>query len=558
VVALLAVGFVAGVVTAISPCVLPVLPVVFAGGTTGSRRRSVAIVVGLAASFALATLFGVAVLTALDLPADLLDDVGLALLGLLALGLLVDPIGEALERPFARLATAPRVGPGTSSGVLLGAGLGLVFVPCAGPVLAAISAAAATRRFTLSAVVLTGAYALGVAVPLLVVALCSQRLAAHWSALRAHARTVRRAAGAVIGAMAVVIATGVATPLQTDVPGFASRIEQAVVTPSVQAQLQRLDGEGANRYARSQSLDATASLPDEGAAPPFTGITAWLHTPGDRPLTLAALRGKVVLVDFWTYSCINCRRSLPHVEAWYRAYHRDGLVVVGVHTPEFAFEHVVSNVAAAASQLGVTYPVAVDDAYGTWDAYNNEYWPAEYLLDQHGDVRHTSFGEGDYATTERDLRALLVAGGARHLPPPTDVPNRTPTELTMTPESYVGYGYPQHTTAPITDDVMARYQLPSSIPPDTLELGGRWDVHREEATAGAGAVLALRFSAKDVYLVLGGTGTVAVSLDGAAPTTLHVTGIPDLYTLHAGATPTSGLLTLRVTRGVRAYDFTFG
>ena len=145
-----------------------------------------------------------------------------------------------------------------------------------------------------------------------------------------------------------------------------------------------------------------------------------------------------MLVDFWTYSCINCRRSLPHVEAWYRAYHKDGLVVVGVHTPEFAFEHVESNVAAAAKSLGVTYPIALDNNYGTWDAYNNQYWPAEYLIDQNGDVRHTSFGEGDYATTESDIRALLMAGGATHLPAPTDVPNTEPTQAT-TPESYLGY-----------------------------------------------------------------------------------------------------------------------
>jgi len=556
---LLAVGLIAGVVTAISPCVLPVLPVIFAGGATGSRRRAVAIVVGLAGSFALATLFSVAVLTSLGLPLDLLDDVGIALLCLLAIGLLVDPVGRALERPFARV-RGPAVGAGTSNGVVLGAGLGLVFVPCAGPVLATITAAAATRRFTPAAIALTGAYAIGVAIPLPAVALWSQWLSQRWAAVRTHARTARKVAGAVIGAVAVVLATGVATPLQTAVPSWASSIEQDVVTPAIQAQFQAIKGEGANQFATRQAA-ARTRLPEEGAAPAFAGITAWLHTPGDRPLSLASLRGKVVLVDFWTYSCINCRRSIPHVEAWYRAYRRDGLVVVGVHTPEFAFEHVVGNVRAAAATLGVTYPIAVDDTYGTWDAYNQEYWPAEYLIDQRGQVRHESFGEGGYADTERDIRALLVAGGARHLPRPTDVPDTAPTvsqDASITPESYLGYERLDNAVNQVTAGAPAAYALPASVPRDTIAFGGVWDVGRSQATAVRHAVLELAFDAKDVYLVLSGQGTVAVSLDGRPTTVVRVRGIPNLYTLHAATTQRQGLLTLRVSPGVHAYDFTFG
>jgi len=551
---LLAIGFVAGVVTVFSPCILPVLPIIFAGGSTGSRRRSIAIVIGLVGTFSLATLFGVALLSALHLPATLLNDLGIALLVLLGIGLVVDPVGRLLERPFARLSSTPRVGASTSSGVLLGAGLGLVFAPCAGPIFAAIAAAGSKQRVSWSAVALTAAYALGVAVPLLAIALGSQRLATHWAALRTHAQAVRRASGVFILAMAALVATGAATTLATEVPSYASTV---LVGPSIQAQLQRIDGEHANTFADAQRKDLASAIPNLGPAPNFTGITAWLNTPGDRPLSLASLRGKVVLVDFWTYSCINCRRSLPHVEAWYHAYHKDGLVVVGVHTPEFAFEHDTGNVAAAAGSLGVRYPIAIDNNYGTWDAYNNQYWPAEYLIDQNGDVRLTSFGEGDYAKTESDIRMLLAAGGATMLPKATDVPNTVPT-VAVTPESYLGYSWLNNALNSVAQDVMTRYALPGQLPLDTLGFGGYWGVHAEQATAGSHAILRLHFEAHDVYLVLGGHGTVRVTLPGARAETVQVKGFPDLYTMFASSALRTGVLTLQVSKGVRAYDFTFG
>ena len=553
----LLVGFVAGMVTVISPCVLPVLPVIFAGGTTGGHRRAVAIVAGLTITFAAATLLGVVVLSALGLPQDLLTDIGIALLVLLALALIIEPIGALIERPFARLSMAPKVGAGTTSGVLLGAGLGLGFAPCAGPILAAITTAAATHQISWSAAALTIAYAAGLAVPLLAIALSSQRLASRWSFIRAHARVTRQLSGVFIGAMAILIATGALTSLQETVPSLGLN---AFVTPAVQTQLNRIAGEGANTFVASQAKSDAAKLPDEGAAPDFTGITAWLNTPKDTPLTLAQLRGKVVLVDFWTYSCINCRRSIAHVEAWYQRYHKDGLVVVGVSAPEFAFEHVVSNVAAGASSLGITYPIAIDDNLATWTAYHNNDWPAEYLIDQHGIVRHTAIGEGDYTTTEADIRALLVAGGATSLPPPTDVPNTVPT-LPTTPETYLGHenlSYYNNIENNLVENSPKDYQLPNPLQADYAAYGGNWDVHEQEGTAGTHAVLELSFLATDVYLVLGGNGTITDSVNGATPTVIHVGGYPDLYTMYAGSGETSGLLRLTMTPGVRAYDFTFG
>ena len=413
----------------------------------------------------------------------------------------------------------------------------------------------------LTTLALTAAYALGAALPLLVLALVAQRTTKGWQALRTHMPTVRRVAGAVLVVTAVAITFNWTRPLQTSVPGYTSALEDHVEgTAAASRQLDALTGERANTFAAGQSV-AAGALPMLGRAPDFAGITQWLNTPGDRPLTLASLRGKVVLVDFWTYSCINCQRTLPHVEAWYRAYKDRGLVVVGVHTPEFPFEHVVSNVRAAAAQYGVHYPIAVDDNYGTWDAYNNEYWPAEYLIDQNGEVRHTDFGEGNYGQTEQDIRLLLSAGGARSLPPATEVADRTPT-AELTPETYLGFERQDLTSyvgSPVIDSRPARYQASASVPVDERSFGGTWTVNQWEATADTtGSTIELNYMADDVYLVLGGQGTVGVSVNGVDQRTVTVSGVPDLYTLLSSADYSSGLLRLTFSAGIQAYDFTFG
>jgi thiol-disulfide isomerase/thioredoxin len=301
------------------------------------------------------------------------------------------------------------------------------------------------------------------------------------------------------------------------------------------------------------------NLPNLGRAPNFTGITAWFNTVGNQPLSLSGLRGKVVLVDFWTYSCINCQRALPHVEGWYNDYKKDGFVVVGVSSPEFAFEHVVSNVESAAGHLGIDYPVAVDDNLDTWNAYNNNYWPADYLIDPTGVVRAYNFGEGGYGTMESNIRMLLSANGVTDLPRRIGVPDKTPTSDALTPESYVGYDRLNNAVgSPVVPDRAITYRAPSSIPDNSLAFGGNWTVHSEEATAGPGATLALQFTADDVYLVMSGHGTVDVSYNGRHLTTVDVGGVPTLYTLFSATALQTGVLSLGLSPGIEAYDFTFG
>jgi cytochrome c biogenesis protein CcdA/thiol-disulfide isomerase/thioredoxin len=563
---LIVIGVVAGFLAGVSPCIIPVLPVVLvAGGTapagsvtdTPSRRRlvrPVAVVAGVVLSFSLLVLAGSALLSLLHLPEDTLRDVGIALLVLVGVGYLIPPVADLIERPFARIGS--RQPNGNAGGFVLGLALGLLFVPCAGPILAAITVVGATHRVGLTAVLLTIAFAVGAAIPLLAVALAGDQISRRVGALRRHAPTVRRVGGAVLIVMAVAIALNVFDGLQRAVPGYSDALQGS---SSVRHQLGALTGNGASPLA-SCNPNATG-LVDCGKAPNFTGITAWLNTPGGKPLSLAALRGKVVLVDFWTYSCINCQRTLPHVEAWYRRYRDDGFVVVGVHTPEFAFEHVVSNVRAQAAALGVRYPVAIDDNDKTWDAYDNEYWPADYLIDAQGVVRHVHFGEGDYGGTEGLIRQLLrSAHPGVALPPPTDVANLTPTSETN-PETYVGYDRVEYLEplAGVVQNASASYQIPATLPVGAFGLSGTWIEHAQEATAGSGAELELRFVADDVYLVLGGTGTVTVSVDGQEEKTVEVGGAPRLYTLYrASSSTTAGTMILHLAPGVQVYDFTFG
>jgi cytochrome c biogenesis protein CcdA/thiol-disulfide isomerase/thioredoxin len=561
---LVAIGFLAGIIAGISPCILPVLPVVLVAGATtpvgASRRRPLLVVAGLVVTFSFVVLAGSEVLSALGLPQDLLRDAGIALLIVIGVSFLVRPLGELLERPFSRIAS--RQPSGSAGGFVLGLGLGLVFAPCAGPILAAITVVGATHRVGLTAVFLTIAFGAGAAVPLLVVAIAGNELTRRAGALRRQAPKLRVVGGVVLVAMAVAIAANAFDTLQRDVPGYTNALQNHVEgSAKVRSELGKITGEAKDSTASLSSCrSGTSSLVQCGAAPNFTGITAWLNTPGGKPLSLANLRGKVVLVDFWTYSCINCQRALPHVEAWYSRYKKYGLEVVGVETPEFSFEHIVSNVRTAAAQLGVRYPVAVDDNYATWDAYDNEYWPADYLIDAQGDVRHESFGEGGYSTTERLIRKLLKETNPHiALPPLTSVANKTPTGE-LSPETYVGYDRLQYLdpAQDVTENAPALYHAPSSVQLGELAFSGTWTERAEEATAGPDAGIELGFLANDVYLVLGGTGTIDVSVDGHPTRVIDVRGIPDLYTLFHSFAEIQGTLSLRVSPGVEAYDFTFG
>jgi cytochrome c biogenesis protein CcdA/thiol-disulfide isomerase/thioredoxin len=547
VILLLAIGFAAGVITAVSPCVLPVLPIVLAGGASGGTRRPYAIVAGLVASFTVFTLSASALLSALGLPQDTLRDVAIALLFLVAATLLVPRLGMVVEAPLARLSRRPSSDLG--GGFLLGASLGLVFVPCAGPVLATVSVLAAEGRIGVRLVLLTIFYAAGAGTVLLLIAVGGQRVSARLRATRAWWRPTL---GVLMAAAAFAIVFNLDQTLQTHLGSYTTALQRH--TEESGYATHHLDSLRGVAHKPTVVRNASSSLPEYGPAPGFAGIAHWLNTSNDKPVTIQQLRGKVVLVDFWTYSCINCLRTIPHLQAWYAAYHKDGFDIVGVHTPEFAFEHDLSNVEGAVHRLDVTWPVALDNDYDTWNAYSNQYWPADYLVDKSGNVRKMSFGESDYASTESAIRSLLGAAG-----PAAKVANRTPTEL-MTPETYLGPYRLDPSRYVGRKPVLgkpAAYTLAAQIPQNDISLGGSWTLSGQIAEAGLGATLGLHFHSKDVYVVLGGHGHVGVTIDGKARPPIDVTA-DKLYTLFTSRTTTDAQLRLSLSPGVRAYSFTFG
>jgi cytochrome c biogenesis protein CcdA/thiol-disulfide isomerase/thioredoxin len=549
---LVPIAFAAGVITAFTPCILPVLPIVLAGGGTGTKRRPYAIAAGLISTFTAFLLAGAWLWGLLGISAKHQIRIGAALLLLLAVILVFPKAGELAERPF-RFLTRRRAGD-LGGGYLLGASLGLVFVPCGGPVLATLTANVATNRVGGWIVVIAIAYAIGAALPMLAIARGSHGLAARF---RRRAQTVRIAGGVLMAASALVIYEGWAESLQTNVPGYAGWIQNRIEGSSAaQTRLDRLAGNRKSAFVHTTRLATRLDqvpLKDYGAAPDVHNISAWINS---RPLSLRALRGKVVLVDFWTYSCINCLRTLPYLKSWDERYRSRGLVIVGVHTPEFAFEHDLGNVRAAVKRLGVRYPVALDNDYGTWKAYGNNYWPADYLVDQAGNVRDVHFGEGGYSQTDHDIR-LLLAAGAKRLPADVPEADHTPTEL-RTPETYLGYArIGNYAGSPLRTDRAATYRFPPALAPDAFAYAGTWTVGGERIVAGPDARLRLRFQAQSVHLVLGGHGTVDVSVDGRRAGTVAVDA-DRLYTLVPGDRTHTGLLELHFTPGLSAYAFTFG
>ncbi len=502
-VTLIAVAAVAGLATFLSPCVLPVLPVVAAASTTGGRRRPLGIAVGLAVAFVIFTLLASRVLSALGLPQDLLRNIAIGLLAVAGVALLVPALGEWIGRAFQPLATRAggrlASGQGFWSGVGLGAGLALVWTPCAGPILAAVSALSAERRISLELVAITLAYAAGATLPLFALALLGQRAGGQLARVRSGGAAVRRISGAVLVAMAFLFTTDIPTQLAVSAPGYVSAIQGVERAHSISGDLRHLTASAANSPSAVAAGNSPDTLRNFGPAPDFTGITKWLNTPGSRPLSLRGLRGKVVLVDFWTYSCVNCIRTLPYLKAWYARYHRDGLVIVGVHTPEFAFEHVVANVQRAVHEHGIAYPVAVDDNYGTWDAWGNQYWPADYLIDRNGDVRDAHFGEGAYAKTQDDIRLLLGEQGTGPMAHAHDA--ITPSASVRTPETYLGTYRAAAYSQKLHPGEDWDYGAATGTAANTVALAGRWTVESHQIVAGAGARLLFNYIAPRIYLV---------------------------------------------------------
>jgi cytochrome c biogenesis protein CcdA/thiol-disulfide isomerase/thioredoxin len=582
----------AGAGTALSPCVLPVLPALLSAGGVGGRRRPLGVVLGLTITFTV-TIVGIAkVVGGVGLGSDPLRDIAVVVLLASGVVLLVPSVGDRLEARLSRLSAfgvggARNRGDGFRSGLLVGAALGFVYTPCAGPILAAVISVSAASGRTVAVAI---AYSLGSAVVLLGLTLGGRAL---FERVRQAGRgpLLQRTLGVIMLLTALAIVTNLDVRFDQQV---AERIPDVNLTASlekshaVESRLSEISGHEAKfkpsastpsapRSASQASLLAIAhGLPTVGTAPEFTDTEDWFNTPGKAPLTLASLRGRVVLIDFWTYTCINCIRTLPYLKAWDATYRGQGLTIVGVETPEFSFERDASNVADAISQFGIHYPVVQDNEMGTWNAYGNQYWPADYLIDATGQVRYATFGEGDYAKTETAIRALLAEAGhnvSGHSHP-TDV--IVPSQE-ATPETYLGTARGQGW---VNGPVAGRHDYgagrvgghPTPLEVNNFAFSGTWNTAAQPVTAVANAGIDVEFEAKNVYLVLSSAGgssrQVQVLLDGRpisaadAGSDVHdglvtVKG-ERLYTLVSLPHDERHRLSLRFAPGVTGYAFTFG
>jgi cytochrome c biogenesis protein CcdA/thiol-disulfide isomerase/thioredoxin len=586
---LLVLAYLGGVLTIVSPCILPVLPFVFARTGQPFVKSGLPLLVGMALTFALvATLAAVGGgwVVQLNQYGRWLALVFVALFGLT---LLLPQLAERLTRPLvatgSRLSEAAgadaRPRPGAS--FLIGVATGLLWAPCAGPILGLLLTGAALQGASIQTTFLLLAYAAGAATSLALALLLGGKVFAAMKRSIGAGEWVRRGLGAAMLAGVAAIALGLDT-------GVLARFSTASTGGIEQALVEKLSGKSPRNSAAPNSIAEGAvqvadktpgTLPVEGNLPPLDGAVQWLNSP---PLDAQALKGKVVLVDFWTYSCINCLRSLPYVKAWAEKYRDQGLVVIGVHAPEFAFERDVSNVTKAMKDLGITYPVAIDNEFKIWRAFNNEYWPAHYFADAQGRIRYHHFGEGAYAESERVIQQLLREAGAAKvadglISAQADGVQMAPdNDAVQSPETYVGYQRAEHfvpETALVPDQV-AVYNPPAQLALNDWSLGGQWHVGPERATASAPASrIVYRFHARDLHLVLGPGADgkpvrFKVLIDGKAPGDAHGMDVaPDgsgtvtdqrLYQLvrqSDGVTDRTFSIEF-LDPGASAYAFTFG
>lgn len=573
-----------GLVTVLSPCVLPVLPIVLSSSASHEKKRPLGVITGLIISFSIFTLAISQIVKLLGLSAQTLRIIAISVIGLLGLSMVIPKLNEVIEKALSFIPNlaggSHKEGSGFMPGFITGLSLGLVWAPCAGPILASVTALAATSRVSFASVIVVVSYAIGSGIPLLGIAYGGRSLIQKVPFLSKNLGKVQKGFGIIMILTAALIAFNadvlVTTWLTQALPSsWSSALSSFETSDAVTEKLAEVSGsESSPSYfvtgeITGDNLRSGVQLPNLGPAPELTGITNWINS---EPLTLAELKGKVVIVDFWTYSCINCVRTLPYITDWNTKYADDGLVIIGVHAPEFEFEKDTNNVQDAVDRYAIEYPVAQDNDFATWRAFNNRYWPAKYFIDAEGNVRYTHFGEGKYEESELVIKQLLSEIGVDSAESLTDVQQKN-YSADQTPETYIGYG--RHNTFASPETLVQNdgsfYSFPPDLPLHHFALSGEWVFDSEFARAEeSGAQLKLHFFAKDVFLVMDSLDPAAVEVEllspdlenASADLNMGNTVLVDqarLYHLVSLDQAREGTMLLTFSEpGTQAFAFTFG
>jgi len=569
---LLIFAFISGLLTILAPCIWPLLPIVLSASSSGGRRKPLGITLGIMLSFGFFTLTLSYLVKVLHLDPNVLRIVSVVILIILGLTLLIPKVAAVIEGLISRLGGifgGKSLEGGFVSGLITGLSLGIVWTPCAGPIFATIATLAATQSVSSALVLVTVIYIVGIGIPLFIFANSGSNFFQKSKLLSPYLGKIQQFFGIVV----IVVALGIATnydkvaeaQLLSIFPSYSNLLYTLEGNKQVQQELAKLKGKEVPTTAPINSY-----LPDLGKAPEIVGINNWLNS---QPLSISSLNGKVVLIDFWTYTCINCIRTLPFVTSWYEKYKGQGLVVIGIHTPEFEFEKNTDNVAAALKMFKINYPVAQDNDYKTWNNFGNSYWPAKYLIDSKGHLRLTHFGEGNYEETEKAIQSLLAEIGKPLTSGTVNISDQTPT-IQMTPETYLGTKRMERFASPENGVAgLSNYSFPKSFYPDNFAFSGKWTLSGESATPSTGSSLKLRFNANRVFLVITPKTMVekaVILLDGKrADITnqgadvidgviqLNESRLYELVNLHGA----SGDHTLEIdfgSSGIELFAFTFG
>ncbi|MFN7096563.1 MAG: cytochrome c biogenesis protein DipZ [Gammaproteobacteria bacterium] len=545
-------AFVEGFALILSPCILPILPIILSGSLTGGKRRPIGIIIGFTLFFALFSLLSGLLIRHIGIDLDLIRKISYSLIIIFGIILVSDYLSDLFSRWTQGLADKSanyadkNNNSGFLSGILFGGLVSIIWVPCGGPILAAAIVNMAVQKTFLASFITFLFFAFGSVLPMMLIALIGKKIISKTSFLKQHSHMLRKIFGIII-----IISALIAGFFGTSVAWISNHTKTEATTTK-----------------QLSSNDIIGGLASPYPAPALNSNTTWLNSP---PLTIQQLKGKVVLVDFWTYSCINCIRTLPYLRDWYNKYHDQGLVIIGVHAPEFEFEKNVDNVKLAIKQYGIKYPVVLDNNYVIWQNFNNQYWPAHYLIDKEGNVVYQHFGEGNYAETEHNIRVLLGLSGTT-----TSTPVKSSTSnFAQTPETYLGSaraeGYAG--TPNLVFNQASTYRFPTSLPLNSWALQGQWMIKAQDIQAvDKNTAVKIRFFASHVYVVMGSKNNLPINVkvllngkpvDKNAGTAVRqsslVVSTHNLYSVISFPHPTIGELELQFDQpGVELYTFTFG